>query len=407
MQNSKGALDGLRVFDMTRVLAGPSATQILGDLGAEVIKIEKPGAGDDTRGWGPPFLKDNNGNDTQESAYYLCANRNKKSVTLDFTKPEGLTLAKKIISTCDILVENFKTGSLDRHGLGYETLKQEYPGLIYCSITGFGHTGPLKDDAGYDFMIQAMGGIMSVTGDPGGAPMKCGVAIADLMAGMYAATGILAALHHRDKTGQGQHIDLALFDSQVAWLANVGQYYLTSENTVPRLGNAHSTIVPYEAFMAQDGWIVLAVGNDRQFRDFCTLAGKPELADDPRFETNAKRVVNRAALTPIVKDIIAAKTVTHWMKTLEEKRVPCGPVQTVDQVFAHPQTKARNMTMTLPHPASPEPVTLTASPLKMSATPATYRHAPPTLGQHTHETLKNLLAMNDDDIAHLQQQGVI
>lgn len=401
-----GPLAGVRVFDLTRVLAGPGATMMLGDMGAEVIKIERPGAGDDTRGWGPPFLKDGEGNDTSESAYYLCANRNKKSVTLDFTTPQGLAIAKQLIGQCDVLVENYKTGGLDKYGLGYEQLKKEFPRLIYCSLTGFGHYGPYKQRPGYDFMIQAMGGIMSLTGEPDGAPYKMAVAYTDVLTGMYAMSGILAALYNREKTGKGQFIDIALLDSQVAALWNMGQNYLTSGLAPKRMGNAHASIVPYEAFQARDGWLVLAVGNDRQFQDFCTFAGCSDLAHDARYTHNADRVRHRDTLVPAVRDIIAQHTVDHWVSGLERLNVPCGRVNTLPEVFADPQTIARGAVVEMHHHLSPAPVRLLANPLKFSDTPVTYRHAPPTLGEHTDEVLDRF-GIDAPTRAALRDKGVI
>lgn len=392
-----GPLTGIRVFDMTRILAGPSATQILGDMGAEVIKIEKPGAGDDTRKWGPPFVTDADGKNTSESAYYLSANRNKKSIALDFTTAEGVATAKKLIGTCDILVENYKAGSLDKYGLSYAQLKEEFPNLIYCSITGFGHDGPYKDLAGYDFLIQGMGGIMSLTGPSDGEPYKIGVAQTDLITGLYALNGILAALYHREKTGEGQFIDVALLDCQIAALSNAGQYYLTSGKVTPRMGNAHPTIVPYEAFAASDGYIILAIGNDKQFRDFCLFANRAELADDPRFAQNQSRVINRDIIVPIVRDIIASNTQKYWIENLEKRGVPCGPVNTLDQVFADPQVQARGTVIEMNHPLSPTPEKLIANPLKFSATPVTYRHAPPVLGADTEEVLQAVEKISTKD----------
>lgn len=402
-----GPLKGIRVFDMSRILAGPSATQILGDMGAEILKIEKPGQGDDTRKWGPPFVKDASGKDTTESSYYLSANRNKKSLALDFTTPEGLAIAKKLISTCDILFENYKAGSLEKYGLGYEQLKAEFPKLIYCSLTGFGHDGPYKDLAGYDFLIQGMGGIMSLTGPADGMPHKIGVAYCDLLTGLYALNGILAALYHREKTGQGQFIDIALLDSQVATLSNAGQYYLTSGKVTPRMGNAHPTIVPYEAFRAQDGDIILAVGNDKQFAEFCAFAGRSDLAADAKFATNANRVRNRAEIVPVVAQIIAQHSQKYWIENLEKRGVPCGPVNTLDKVFGDPQVQARGMVTEMAHDASPTPVKLIASPLRFSATPVSYRHAPPMLGANTDEILADELKMTPDEILNLRHKGVV
>ncbi|NNG02585.1 MAG: CoA transferase [Inquilinus sp.] len=400
-------LTGLRVLDMTRVLAGPSATQMLGDLGADVVKLERPGTGDDTRGWGPPYLRDADGAETTESAYYVSANRNKRSLTVDFTHAEGQRLTRALAARAEVLVENFKPGTLDRYDLGYNHLKTELPGLVYCSITGFGGTGPYAPRPGYDFLIQAMGGIMSLTGDPDGQPMKVGVAIADLMAGMYAAVAILAALRHRDATGRGQHIDMSLLDAQVAWLSNAGQYYLTGGTVTPRLGNGHPTIVPYQAFAAADGHLILAVGNDGQFARFCAVAGRPELAADPRFASNPARVRNRAELVPIVAALIAARRRDEWLRSLEAATVPCGPINTIDQVFADPQVVAREMKIAMSHPLAPDPVDLIGSPIKLSETPVGYRRPPPTLGQHTDEVLGDWLAMPEEEVAVLRGAGVI
>lgn len=404
---NKGPLKGVRVFDMTRILAGPSATQILGDFGADILKIERPGQGDDTRKWGPPYVKDGAGADTTESSYYLSCNRNKRSLSLDFTKPEGLAIAKKLIAGSDILFENYKAGSLEKYGLGYEQLKDEFPRLIYCSLTGFGHSGPYKDLAGYDFLIQGMGGIMSLTGPAGGEPYKIGVAYCDLLTGLYALNGILAALYHREKTGKGQFIDIALLDAQVATLSNAGQYYLTSGRVTPRMGNAHPTIVPYEAFMAKDGHIILAIGNDKQFADFCAFAGRSELAADPRFAENRNRVRNRAEIVPIVQSIIAAQPQKYWIENLEKRGVPCGPVNTLDKVFADPQVNSRGMVTEMPHPLAPQPVKLIANPVRFSDTPVSYRHAPPVLGGDTDEILTRELSMTAADISSLRQKGVV
>lgn len=402
-----GALSGIKVLDLSRILAGPSATQILGDLGADVVKIEKPGEGDDTRSWGPPYLKDTNGQDTTESAYYLSANRNKRSLTLDFTTREGQTLAQQLIAKADILIENYKVGTLAKYGLDYASVQKINPRLIYCSLTGFGQTGPSASRAGYDFMVQGMGGIMSLTGEPEGQPVKVGVAIADLMAGMYAATGILAALHAREKSGRGQQVDIALLDTQVAWLANLGQYYLTSHTLPPRMGNAHATIVPYEAFATSDGHVILAIGNDSQFAKFCRFAGQPDWAEDPRFSTNSNRVRNRAMLVPLVQKVMLQKSKAEWLSGLEQLGVPCGPINRLDEVFADEQVKARGMTTKLPHPLTAEPIELMASPLKLSETPVTYRQAPPPLGQHSAEVLLDWLNLSEDEITHLKTSGAI
>ena len=385
-----GVLDGIRVFDMSRVLAGPSCTQLLGDLGADIVKVERPGEGDDTRKWGPPFLKDAAGNDTPESAYYLSANRAKRSLTLDFTKPEGRAIALRLIAQSDVLVENYKVGNLAKYGLDYASLRADFPRLVYCSVTGFGQTGPYAPRPGYDFLAQAMGGIMSLQGEPEGEPMKGAVAFADLMAGMYSAVAILAALHHRDRTGQGQHIDMALLDTQVAWL-----------------GNAHATVVPYQVFASADGHIVLAIGNDGQFRKFCACAGAPQLAADPRFATNSARVVNRAAIVPEVARLVAQRTSAEWIALLEREGVPCSPINSLDQVFADPQVKARDMVVRMDHPGAPAPISLLASPIKYSATPIEYRRAPPTMGQHSDEILRTLLGLSDAEIAALRRSGAV
>ena len=404
-------LAGLRIFDMTRILAGPSCTQILGDLGADVIKIERAGAGDDTRKWGPPYLKDKDGKDTAESAYYLAINRNKRSVTLDLAKPEGQDLARRLIAKSDVLIENFKSGDLAKYGLAYEQLKGSFPGLVYCSITGFGQTGPYAPRAGYDMLAQGLGGIMSITGQPegkpGSEPMKVGVGITDIMTGMYAAVAILAALRHRDATGQGQWIDMALLDTQVAWLANEGMNYLVGGSVPKRRGNGHANIVPYNVFPCADGYVILAVGNDGQFRKFCTFAGQPELADDPRFRTNPLRLENRDACDDAVRALTRTRPRDHWIDGLAKLGVPCSPVNTIDQVFADPQVVARGMKVSMPHPRAGVDVPLIASPIKMSATPPSYRRAPPVCGQDTDEVLDELLGLNQAEIAALRQKGIV
>lgn len=399
------SLNGLRVLDLSRVLAGPVCTQILGDLGATIIKIEKPGNGDDTRGWGPPFLKDQNGKDSAESAYYLSCNRNKRSVAIDIAKPEGQALIRKLARESDILIENFKVGGLEKYGLGYDDLKKDNPSLIYCAISGFGQNGPLASEPGYDFMTQAMGGLMAATGAADGEPMKAGVAIVDIMTGLYAAIGILAALHHREKTGEGQMVDLALFDVTLAGMTNIAQFYLTSGALAPRVGNAHSTIVPYQSFEAKDGHVVIAVGNDGQFRRLSTLLGQ-DWADDPHFATNASRVRNRNALTPKIGRLIAEKDVAYWVNELRDIDVPVGPVNTMDKAFAEEQAQVRNMQITMPHPFG-APIDLVGSPLKLSATPVAYTLPPPMLGQHTDEVLRTVLGLSDKDIGDLKAGGVI
>ncbi len=407
-QEASGPLAGLRVFDLTRILAGPTCTQLLGDLGADIIKIERPGQGDDTRKWGPPYIKNTQGDDTRESAYYLSSNRNKRSLAIDISKSEGQALAKRLIAQSDILVENYKVGGLAKYGLSYEDLKDEFPGLIFCSITGFGQTGPYAPRAGYDYLAQGIGGIMSLTGESDGAPMKVGVGIADVMCGMYASSAILAALHHRTKTGEGQHIDLALLDTQVSWLVNEGLNYLTSGNVPKRLGNEHANIVPYKVMPAADGFFILAVGNDRQFKSFCDYAGAPELAEDPRFITNSDRVKNRDALYALLPEVTRRKTQQEWVDGLAGIHVPSGPVNTLDQVFEDPQIRARGMKLTMPYPeAQSGEVDLIANPIKYSGTPVSYRRPPPTAGQHSQEVLHELLDLSEDDIAKLRDQGVI
>jgi crotonobetainyl-CoA:carnitine CoA-transferase CaiB-like acyl-CoA transferase len=403
-----GPLAGLRVFDLTRILAGPTCTQLLGDLGADVIKIERPGEGDDTRKWGPPFLEGADGEDLAESAYYLSSNRSKRSLTLDIAQPEGQALARQLIGHCDILVENFKTGGLARYGLAYDDLKAEFPGLVFCSITGFGQTGPYAPRAGYDLLAQGLGGIMSITGEADGEPVKVGVGVADVMCGMYAAVAILAAIRHRDATGQGQHIDLALLDTQVAWLINEGLNYLTSGEVPQRRGNQHPNIVPYNVMPAADGYIILGVGNDRQYQRFCAFAGVPELAEDARFRTNADRVRNREALYALLPDITRAKTQREWDEGLAELGVPCSPVNDISQAFANPQVVAREMKLTMPFAGAKDgTVDLIANPTRFSETPVEYRHAPPTVGEHSDEVLAELLGLDPAAIAELRNKKVV
>lgn len=386
-----GPLTGLRVLDLSRILAGPSAAQLLGDLGADVIKVERPGKGDDTRRWGPPFVKDAEGNDTAESAYYLSANRNKRSVTVDMATEAGQELLADIAAKSDILIENFKVGDLKRRGLDYESLSARHPGLIYCSITGFGQTGPYAARAGYDFLIQGMGGIMSVTGEAEGAPMKVGVGITDVMTGMYSVVAILSALRVRDATGKGQHIDMALLDTQISWLINQGLDYLTSGSTPVRRGNAHPTVVPYETFPASDGWFIIAIGNDGQFAKFMDVAGRPELAADPRFATNPARVVNHDELIRLMQEITRQKTEAEWMELLSAVGVPTGPVNDIPAAINDPQALSRGSRVKQPHEGSWQGYVETlGNPVKLLDTPVTYRRAPPMVGQHTEEVLAEL-----------------
>jgi crotonobetainyl-CoA:carnitine CoA-transferase CaiB-like acyl-CoA transferase len=404
------ALSNIRVLDLSRVLAGPWATQILADLGAEVIKIERPGSGDDTRGWGPPYLKDKNGQDTREAAYFLAANRNKKSVTVNVSTPEGQDIIRRLAAQSDVFIENYKVGDMARYRLAYDDLKKINPKLIYCSITGFGQDGPLSGLAGYDFIIQGMGGLMSITGErdelPGGGPQKLGVAFADLMTGVYSVVAILAALNHRNDSGEGQYIDMALLDVQVATMANMNMNYLTSGVVPKRQGNAHANIVPYQVFRCKDGYMVLAVGNDSQFVKFCEIAGHPELAQDERFIKNAGRVRNRKTLIPILQDILIERNVEDWVGPLESSGVPAGPINNIAQTFEHPQVKHRKMKVELPHPQSGV-VPLVANPIRFSKTPVDYRTAPPMLGQHTQEVLSTLAGISEADILALSAKGVI
>ncbi|MFW8566267.1 CaiB/BaiF CoA transferase family protein [Orrella sp. 11846] len=391
-----GALTGLRVLDMSRILAGPSATQLLGDLGADVVKVEKPGEGDDTRKWGPPYVQDPQGQATDESAYYLSANRNKRSIAIDLSSEEGRERIHQLIAKADVLVENYKVGGLSRYGLSYEQIKDRYPRLIYCSITGFGQTGPYASRAGYDFLIQGMGGIMSLTGEPQGQPMKVGVGIADVMTGMYATVGILSALRHRDQTGQGQHIDISLLDSQIAWLVNGATNYLTDRQLPTRLGNGHPNIVPYQVFTAADAPLILAVGNDAQFRRFCEVAGIEALADDPRYATNVQRVHNREAICALVQEALTKQPRAWWLEKLEAQGVPCGPVNNLEDVFNDPHVQARGAELRMPCDWSESgELSLIANPLKLSVTPPTYRHVPPRLNEHEAEILADWLAESD------------
>lgn len=401
------SLNNIRVIDLSRVLAGPYCTQMLGDLGAEIIKIERPDMGDDTRKWGPPYLKNDDGNETSESAYYLSCNRNKRSLAVDITTPEGQEIIHKLLDDADILIENFKVGGLKKFGLDFESIQKRHPHIIYASITGFGQNGPLASEPGYDFLAQAMSGLMACTGDAEGEPMKVGVALSDIITGLNAAIGILAALNHRQTSGKGQHIDVGLLDCSVAALTNIAQYYLTSGKTAPRLGNAHSTIVPYQVFEAKDGHIVLAIGNDRQFARFCSHVGKEEWITDERFATNSARVASRDTLVAMIAEIIAEKTIQTWLKELNEIDVPCGPVNTMDRTFDMEQLAARNMKIQIKHPQSSAPLDLIGSPIKMSETPPSYVHAPPSCGEHTDDILSNMLKLSVEEIAALRDKKVI
>lgn len=391
-----GPLAGLRVLDLTRILAGPTCTQLLGDYGADVIKVEKPGAGDDTRGWGPPYVKGKDGQDTRESAYYLSSNRNKRSIAVDIATPEGADVIRKLAAKCDILVENFKVGGLAKYGLDYAAMQAIKPGLIYCSVTGFGQTGPNASRPGYDLMAQGYGGMMSLTGEPGGEPMKVAVGVADIMCGMYASTAILAALRHRDLTGEGQHIDVALVDTQVAWLVNEGVNYLTSGEVPKRRGNQHANIVPYQVFEASDGFVIVAVGNDAQFSRFCGMLGHAELAENPDYQTNEARIRNRDALIATLIDIIKGFSKTAVLEGLKAVSVPCGAIQNLDEVFASDQVIARDMKITMEHPLSASgTIDLIGNPVKFSTTPVEYRLAPPACGADTDDILQDWLGEGD------------
>jgi crotonobetainyl-CoA:carnitine CoA-transferase CaiB-like acyl-CoA transferase len=396
-----GPLSGLKIFDLTRVLAGPTCVQMLADFGAEVIKIEKPGSGDDTRGWTPPLMPG-----TRESAYFAGANRNKQSLTLDIASPEGQQIALDLIAQCDVLCENFKVGALARYGLGYEQLHARFPRLIYCSVTGFGQTGPYAARPGYDALIQAMGGVMSLTGEPGCEPQKVGVPVADLFAGLYACIGVLMALHSREDTGQGQHVDIGMLDAHVAWLANQGMNYLATGENPPRLGNQHPNVAPYQAFETADGHIVLAIGNDPTFRRFCDGFGVADLAHDERFATNAMRVGNREALTDALSPLLRGQASAWWLQRLEALGIGCGPINRLSEVFADPQVVARGDVIEMRH-ASGALYKLIANPVRLSATPADYRLPPPMLGEHTDAVLERLLGMDQDRRLALREKGVI
>ena len=404
-----GPLAGIRVLDLSRVLAGPWCTQSLADLGADVIKVERTGRGDDTRQWGPPFLRDTEGKDSHESAYYLSTNRGKRSITLDIAHPDGQRIVREIAKTADIAIENYKVGDMRRYGLDYESLAAINPRIIYCSVTGFGQTGPYKDRAGYDFMIQGMGGMMSVTGErddlPGGGPQKCGVAMADLMTGMYATVAILGALHERGASGRGQYIDMALLDTQVAYLMNHNLNYLLGGEIPKRWGNAHPNLTPYQAFASKDGDVILATGNDSQFRKFCEVAGLDALPDDPRFVNNPARLANRPALIELIAVAMKNKTTAEWIAALERVGVPCGPINRINEVFADPQVQARGMQFELPHPLGVN-VPLVRSPILYSRTPIAYDRPPPMLGEHTDEVLGEI-GIAAQEIAALRERKVL
>ena len=390
-ESRRAPLDGVRVLDLSRVLAGPFCAQTLADLGADVIKVERPGSGDDTRAWGPPYLRDAQGQDTSESAYYASTNRNKRSIAIDLATPEGAAVVRKIASQCDVLIENFKVGGLKQYGLDYESLKPEMPRLIYCSITGFGQNGPFANRPGYDFMIQGMGGLMSITGErddlPGGGPQKAGVAVTDVFTGLYGTVAILGALRERDRSGLGQYIDLALLDCHVAMLANQNLNFMTSGVAPKRAGNAHQNVVPYQVFKTLDGFLILAVGNDSQFRAFCTTAGHAAWGNDERFATNSQRIINRQTLIPMIEQVMLTRSRDQWIEALEKAGVPCGPILGIDQVFDHPQVKARQLWREIDHPTAGKSPT-TASPINYSDTPVVYGRHAPMLGEHTEEILK-------------------
>ncbi|MES2257331.1 MAG: CaiB/BaiF CoA-transferase family protein [Pseudomonadota bacterium] len=404
------ALSHIRVLDLSRVLAGPWCSQNLADLGADVIKIERPGGGDDTRAWGPPYARDADGRDTTEAAYYLAANRGKRSVTVDISTEEGQQIIRDLARQSDVVLENYKVGQLKRYGLDYDALKTVKPDLVYCSVTGFGQDGPYAHRAGYDFLIQGMGGLMSVTGErddlPGGGPQKAGIALTDLMTGMYATIAILAALTHRDRSGEGQFIDMALLDVQVAMLANMGSNYLNSGVAPKRWGNAHPNIVPYQTFACSDGYIIVATGNDGQYRKFVETGGRPELAIDARYATNPVRVKHRDELVPILAAMVKTKTREEWIVQLEAVGVPCGPINDIGDVYRNPQVQARQMVVDVPHPTAGT-MQLVRSPMKMSGTPTDGGAAPPLLGQHTEQVLRELLGRSPEEIGALRDKGVL
>jgi formyl-CoA transferase len=405
-----GPLSHLRVLDLSRVLAGPWAAQNLADLGAEVIKIERPGAGDDTRGWGPPWMKDGAGKDSSESAYYLSVNRNKKSVTLDIARPEGQKIVRELAMKSQVLIENYKVGTLKRYQLDFDSLKKDNPSLIYCSVTGFGQDGPYAPRPGYDFIFQGMGGLMSITGErdgqPGAGPQKVGIAITDVLTGMYASVAILAAITHRERTGQGQYIDAALLDTIVAFNANQISSYFASGKVPVRWGNAHAQVVPYEVFPTADGHIILAVGNDSQFASFCQAAGCAELAQEARFKTMSQRIVHRGELIPLITEVMRMRTKHEWIEALEAANVPCGPINNMKEVFEDPQVQHRQLRVDMPHPSGGT-ASVVRSPLRLSETPVEYRLAPPTLGQHNEEILRGLLGRSYADLQNLKAAGII
>lgn len=404
------SLSHIRVLDLSRVLAGPWCSQHLADLGAEVIKIERPGSGDETRAWGPPYLKDANGNDTSEAGYYLSCNRGKKSLTLDISTKDGQDIVRKLVANSDVVLENYKVGQLKKYGLGYDELSALNPKIVYCSITGFGQTGPWCHRPGYDFIIQGLGGLMSITGErddlPGGGPQKVGVAVTDLMTGMYSTIAVLAALTYRERTGVGQYIDMALLDVSVAMLANMNMNYLTSGQVPQRWGNAHPNVVPYQVFACNDGHIIVAVGNDSQFRKFCEVLGAADLGNDERFASNSNRIRNRTELVPLLEPLVKTRKREEWVSALEMAGVPCGPINNIDQVFENPQVKSRGIKIDIPHPLAGV-VPQVASPMRFSRTPIEYHVAPPTLGQHNDYVLRELLGMDSQDVEHLRQANVI
>ena len=405
-----GPLSHVRVLDLSRVLAGPWAAQNLGDLGAEIIKIERPGSGDDTRGWGPPYLKDADGKDTPEAAYFASVNRNKKSVTLDIGKPGGQAIVRELAAKCQVVIENYQVGPLARYGLGYEDLRKINPAIVYCSVTGYGQDGPYAPRPGYDFVFQGMGGLMSITGErdgqPGAGPQKVGIAVTDVLTGMYASVAILAALNHAERTGQGQYIDMALLDTIVAFNANQIVSFFCSGNIPKRYGNAHAQVVPYEVFPTSDGHIILAIGNDGQFARFCEVAGHPDWAADARFATNPQRVAHRSTLIPMLRQATVTRTTRAWVDALEAAGVPCGPINRLDEVFADPQVVARGLRITMAHPLAGE-VPLVGNPLRLSGSPVDYRGAPPTLGEHTGEVLGEWLGTTGDELAGLRARAIV